>query len=194
MAWFAVGAAAAMLAVIMGMLVNGLTAFFVPMEQAEGWARADIASINSFGLIGLAFGSVAMGYVADRLSIRAICLLAASTMGVCLIAASQAGSPWMLCVLFFLAGALAGGTLFAPIFAYVGNWFPSAAGVAIGVAAAGQAVGQGSVPLLAAWLIESFGWRNAMLALGCGTLGDPRAAGLGHAPGSRRRRRIVSRA
>ena len=54
MGWFAVGGAAAMLAVIMGMLVNGLTAFFVPMEHAEGWARADIASINSFGLIGLA--------------------------------------------------------------------------------------------------------------------------------------------
>src|SRR5215813_14916556 len=102
MHWFAVGASAAMLAVIMGTLVNGLTAFFVPMEHTEGWARADIASINSFGLIGLAFGSVVMGYVADRLSIRAVCLLSASTMGVCLIAASQAGSPWMLCAVFFL--------------------------------------------------------------------------------------------
>jgi MFS family permease len=91
-------------------------------------------------------------------------------MGVCLIVASQSGSPWMLCVLFFLAGALGGGTLFAPIFAYVGNWFPSTAGVAIGAAAAGQAVGQGGIPLLAAYLIESFGWRNAMLGLGCGTL------------------------
>jgi sugar phosphate permease len=94
-----------MLAVIMGMLVNGLTAFFVPMEHSEGWARADVASINSFGLIGLAFGSVLMGYVADRLSIRGVCLLAASTTGVCLIAASQAQSPWMLSALFFLAGA-----------------------------------------------------------------------------------------
>ena len=167
---FAVGGAATMLAVIMGMLVNGLTAFFVPMEHSEGWARADVASVNSFGLIGLAFGSVLMGYVADRLSIRGVCLLAASTTGVCLIAASQAESPWMLSALFFLAGALGGGTLFAPIFAYVGNWFPKGAGVAIGVAAAGQAVGQGGVPFLAAFLIESFGWRNAMLALGCGTL------------------------
>jgi MFS family permease len=184
MAWFAVGAAAAMLAVIMGMLVNGLTAFFVPMEQAEGWARADIASINSFGLIGLAFGSVVMGAVADRLSIRAVCLLAASAMGVCLILASQATSPWMLCVLFFVGGALGGGTLFAPIFAYVGNWFPKGAGVAIGVAAAGQAVGQGSIPLLAASLIEPLGWRNAMLALGCGTLAIllPLACGMRQAP------------
>jgi MFS family permease len=173
-----------MLAVIMGVLVNGLTAFFVPMEHAEGWARADVASINSFGLIGLAFGSVVMGSVADRLSIRAICLLATSTMGVCLIAASQAGSPWMLCGLFFVAGAVGGGTLFAAIFAYVGNWFPGTAGVAIGVAAAGQAVGQGTVPLLAAYLIESFGWRNAMLALGCSTLAIllPLACGMRRAP------------
>lgn len=154
------------------------------MEHAEGWARADIAGINSFGLIGLAFGSVAMGYVADRLSIRAVCLLAASTMGVCLIVASQAGSLWMLFALFFLAGVLGGGTLFAPIFAYVGNWFPKAAGVAIGTAAAGQAVGQGGVPFLAAYLIESFGWRNAMLALGCGTLAIlvPLACGMRQAP------------
>jgi MFS family permease len=184
MGWFAVGGGAAMLAVIMGMLVNGLTAFFVPMEHSEGWARADIASINSFGLIGLAVGSVVMGYVADRLSIRAVCLFAASTTGVCLIAASQAGSPWMLCALFFLAGALGGGTLFAPIFTHVGNWFPKGAGVAIGVAAAGQAVGQGGIPFLAAFLIESVGWRNAMLALGCGTFAVllPLACGMRQAP------------
>lgn len=170
MAWFAVGAAAAMLAVVMGMLVNGLTAFFIPMEQAQGWTRADVAVINSSGLIGLALGSVVMGYVADRLSIRAVCLIAVSTTGLCLVAASQAESLWTLYAVFFLAGALGGGTLFAPIFACVGNWFPKAVGVAIGVAAAGQAIGQGGVPFLAAWLIESLGWRGAMLALGCATL------------------------
>src|SRR5262245_65760447 len=102
MGWFAVGGAAAMLAVIMGMLVNGLTAFFVPMEHAEEWARADIAGINSVGLIGLAFGSVVMGYVADRLSIRAVCLLAAPPAGVCLIAAWQSGPPWMLSTLLLV--------------------------------------------------------------------------------------------
>jgi predicted MFS family arabinose efflux permease len=107
-------------------------------------------------------------------------------MGVCLIAASQAGSPWTLRALFFFAGVLGGGTLFAPIFAHVGNWFPKGAGLAIGVAAAGQAVGQGGIPFLAAFLIESFGWRNAMLALGCGTLVIllPLACGMRQAPGT----------
>jgi MFS family permease len=170
MGWFAVGAAAAMLAAIMGMLVNGITAFLVAVETAEGWARADVALINSFGLIGLAFGSVTMGTVTDRISMRATCLLAASATGTCLIIASQSPSLWVLYAAFFLAGAAGGGTLFAPIFAYVGNWFPKAAGLAIGVAAAGQAIGQGGVPFLAAYLIEALGWRQAMLCFGGGTL------------------------
>lgn len=183
-AWFAVGAAAAMLAAIMGTLVNGLTAFFVAIEQAEGWARADVAGINSAGLIGVAVGSVAMGFLTSRLTIRGICLIAATSMGLCLVLASQADSLWLIYALFFAAGMLAGGTLFAPIFVYVGNWFPKAAGLAIGIAAAGQAVGQGGVPFLAAWLIEAMGWRSAMLTLGIGTLAllVPLALGMRQPP------------
>ena len=83
-----------------------------------------------------------MGFVADRLGIRAICLIAVSAMGVCLLLTAKAHALWQLYVIFFLAGALSGGALFAPIFATVGNWFPGMAGLAIGIAAAGQAVGQ----------------------------------------------------
>lgn len=50
--------------------------------------------------------------------------------------------------------------------ALVGTWFRSGAGLAIGIAAAGQAIGQGGVPFGAAILIESFGWRGAFLGLG----------------------------
>lgn len=169
-AWLTVGSAALLLALVMGTLVNGLTAFVVPIEVAEGWSRPGIAAINSFGLLGLAAGSVGMGPVADRLGIRAVCLIAVSIMGGCLILASRAQALWQLYALFFVAGALSGGTLFAPIFATVGNWFPASAGLAIGVAAAGQAVGQGGVPFVSAVLIEGLGWRHATLVLGLAVL------------------------
>jgi MFS family permease len=159
-----------MLALVMGTLVNGLTAFFVPIEAAEGWGRSGIAAINSFGLLGLATGSVAMGFVSDRLGIRSVCLIAVSVMGACLLLTAYAQSLWQLYAIFFVAGALSGGALFAPIFAAVGNWFPASAGLAIGIAAAGQAVGQGGVPFLSAYLIERFGWRGAMMALGTAIL------------------------
>lgn len=184
--WLVVGAAALMLALVMGMLVNGLTAFFIPMEAAEGWRRSDIAAINSFGLLGLAVGSVVMGFVSDRIGIRAICLIAVTAMGVCLLLTAQAYALWQVYVIFFVAGALGGGALFAPIFATVGNWFPRMAGLAIGVAAAGQALGQGGVPLLSAYLIERLGWRGAMIALGVASLAVliPLAACMRDAPAS----------
>jgi MFS family permease len=184
--WLIAGSAALMLALVMGMLVNGLTAFVIPIEAAEGWRRADIAAINSFGLVGLAVGSAAMGFVSDRIGIRAICLFAAATTGACLILTSQANALWQVYLVFFIAGALGGGTLFAPLFAPVGNWFPGMAGLAIGIAAAGQAVGQGGVPFLSAYLIEALGWRGAMMALGLGALAllVPLAASMRDAPAS----------
>lgn len=169
-AWYTTASAALMLALIMGTLVNGLTAFVVPIEAAEGWGRSEIAGINSFGLLGIAAGSVIMGLVSDRLGIRPICLIAVTAMGACLLLTAHADAVWQLDVIFFLAGALSGGALFAPIFATVGNWFPTSAGLAIGIAAAGQAVGQGGVPFLSAYLIERFGWRGAMIALGTAVL------------------------
>ena len=80
MRWFMVIGAALMLALVMGTLINGLAAFFIPMEMAEGWKRADIAAINSFGLLGLALGSAAMGFVAARIGLRAICVTASLVM------------------------------------------------------------------------------------------------------------------
>ncbi|TCR62941.1 MFS transporter [Bosea sp. BK604] len=184
--WLVVGSAAIMLALVMGTLVNGLTAFFIPMETAEGWGRASVAAINSFGLLGLALGSVVMGFVADRIGIRATCLIAVTVMSACLLLTAQAQALWQIYLLFFIAGALGGGALFAPLFATVGNWFPGMAGLAIGIAAAGQAVGQGGVPFLSAILIEHLGWRGAMTALGLAILAVllPLAALMRDAPRS----------
>ena len=191
--WLVTGSAALMLALVMGTLVNGLTAFFIPMEAAEGWGRSGIAAINSFGLLGLAVGSVVMGFVSDRIGIRALCLVAVTAMGACLVLTAQAHALWQVYVIFFLAGALGGGALFGPLFATVGNWFPGMAGLAIGIAAAGQAVGQGGVPFLSAYLIERLGWRGAMIALGTATLAVliPLAACMREAPAPARASRAV---
>lgn len=168
--WVIVGVAAAMLAVSMGLLVNGLSIFFIPLEQEFGWSRGSIALINSFGLIGLAIGSVAMGALADRVGIRTVCLFGALSVGICVLGAAWADKLWQFYLLFFLAGAFGGGSLFAPLIALVGNWFVTGAGLAIGIASAGQAVGQGGVPFGAAYLIAELGWRGALSALGIGSL------------------------
>ena len=182
--WVVVAAAACMLAIVMGQLVNGLSVFFIPLEAEFGWSRGSIALVNTVGLIGVALGGIAMGLVADRAGIRTVCLIAALSVGICVSLASQADRLWQFYVLFFLAGALGAGALFAPVIAAVGGWFPTGAGLAIGIASAGQAIGQGGVPFAAAFLIEGLGWRGAMLAMGLASLAAlvPLALAMREAP------------
>lgn len=168
--WVILGVSALILAVTMGQLVNGLSAYVVPLEKSEGWSRADIAFINTSGLIGLAIGSIVMGFAADKYGIRRIVLMGISCTGVATIMASRSTELWQLYTLFLIAGALGGGALSAPLMALVGSWFIRGAGLAIGIAAAGQALGQGGVPFTATFLIDRFGWRDAMALQGIITL------------------------
>jgi MFS family permease len=168
--WVIVFTAAAMLAIAMGQLVNGQSVFFIPLEQEFGWSRGSIALVNSVGLVGLALGGIVMGSVADRANIRTVCLFGAIVVGLCVLAASRANALWQFYVLFFVAGAFGGGSLFAPLIAVVGNWFRARAGLAIGLASAGQAAGQGGVPFGTAFLIDALGWRGAFAAQGVITL------------------------
>src|SRR5688572_6695663 len=189
--WVIVFAAAAMLAISMGFLVNGLSVFFLALEAEFAASRAEVAAINSAGLIGIALGGIVIGRFADRIHIRRIAIFAAVMIGSATIAAAHATTLSELYVLFFLAGFLGGGALFAPLIALVGSWFPTGAGLAIGIASAGHGLGQGVVPFAAAFLIESLGWRGAMTALGIVTLATllplallMRAAPATHAPAS----------
>lgn len=163
--WVVVGAVATILALAMGQLVNGLSVFFVPLETEFGWPRGPVALINSAGLVGLALGGVVMGAVADRTAIRTVALAGVVGVGACVTFAAGADRLWQFYLLFFLGGVF-GASLFAPLIALVGSWFPAGAGLAIGIAAGGQALGQGAVPFLGAFLIEALGWRGAFLALG----------------------------
>ncbi len=164
--WVIVFASAAMLAIAMGMMVNGISVFVIPLNEEFGWPRGAVSFINFSGLAGLALGGIVMGRLADCTTTRRVILIGASIFGVCLLGASQAEALWQFYVLFFIAGFLGAGALFAPLLANVGNWFKTGAGLAIGIASAGQAVGQGGVPFISALLIGSLGWSGALSTLG----------------------------
>ena len=168
--WAILAAVIPILALVMGQLVNGLSVYFVPLEAEFGWARGDIALINSLGLVGLASGSIVMGFAADRFGVRPVAFLGIAVTGIATLAASRAGELWQLYVLFFLAGALGGGAIAAPLVALVGSWFTRGAGLAIGIAAAAQALGQGGMPFSGAFLIETLGWRGSLATQGLLTL------------------------
>lgn len=164
--WVVLAAAALSLAVTMGQLVNGLSVYFIPLERAFGWPRADVALINLVGLLGVAAGGIVVGRVVDRFGTRRVVRVAALVFGLCILLASRAQALWHFYLLFGIAGFVGGGAMFAPLIALVGHWFRTGAGLAIGIASAGQALGQGAVPYGAAFLIEALGWRGALVTQG----------------------------
>ena len=168
--WVIVFASAIMLAIAMGMIVNGISVFIIPLNEEFGWQRGSISLINFSGLIGLALGGMVMGPLADLTNTRSVCLLGATVLGVCIIATSWAYTLWQFYLLIFLAGFLGAGALFSPLIANVGNWFKYSAGLAIGIASAGQALGQGGVPYVTAILISALGWRDTLTTLGIAAL------------------------
>ena len=155
--WVIVSASALILAIAMGAIVNGLSAFIVPMQAEFGWQRGQVALINFAGIMGLAFGGLVMGPLADRKGTRPVVMFGVTVLGLCYIAASMMESLWQFYLLFFVAGFFGAGAIFPPVMAAVGNWFLVGAGMAIGIASAGQALGQGGVPFVSSFLIQSYG-------------------------------------
>lgn len=154
--WIVAGSVALILALAMGSMVNGMSAYVVPLETLYGWDRADVSLINVAGIVGLALGGLLMGALADRFGTRPVVFAGATVMGLAYLAASRADQLWQLYTLMFLAGFFGAAGIFAPALSLVGRWFPVGAGLAIGIATAGQALGQGGLPLASALLIERF--------------------------------------
>ncbi|MCP5368169.1 MAG: MFS transporter [Hyphomicrobiales bacterium] len=168
--WVIVIASAVMLAVSMGMMVNGASVLIIPLHAEFGWDRGAVSLVNFAGLMGMAIGGILMGRLADRGLTRKLSLMGTVVLGACLLAAARADALWQLYALFFIAGLLGAGALFAPLVANVGNWFRAGAGLALGIASAGQALGQGGVPYGLALLISGSDWRGALTVAGAVTL------------------------
>jgi MFS family permease len=164
--WVIVSASALMLALSMGMIVNGTSVFFTPVFEEFGWQRGAVSLINTSGLVGLAIGGIFMGRIADKTPTRWVVLFGATVIGLCMLGASQADVLWQFYLLFFIAGFLGASALFVPLIANVGNWFKTGAGLALGIASAGQALGQGGMPYVLALLIGALGWRDALMSVG----------------------------
>jgi MFS family permease len=186
--WVMVGVAFLLTALSFGIL-GSVGVFLKPLAEEFGWSRGGI----SFGYtaVTLATGAagVLWGILADRIGARIPAMIAAIAMGAALLMMSQIDAVWEFYALHFAFGAFGHGALMGPMYANVGLWFSRNAGLAIGIATAGGAVGQGVVPAIARWLIDSYGWDWAYATLGVGymVIAFPLALTVRQAPNDKAR-------
>ena len=122
-----------------------------------------------FGYTVISFASAAFGifwgYIADKYGTRWFGIVAALMMSLSLFLLSKQTNIYHFYGFYFLFGAFGNAMVTAPLFANVGFWFRKNPGLALGITAAGGAVGQGLIPYFSGIIIESDGWQAAYYSM-----------------------------
>jgi MFS family permease len=164
------------------------------MQEELGTTRSLLALAGSLVWVGTGAGGIFMGWLSDRIGIRATV-----TIGACMIAGglalSSVGTIWALYIGHgLMIGLLGNGGVYPPLLVYVSRWFTRRRGAAIALISSGQYVAGVAWPALFERGISHFGWQMAMLAyagvvlvliLPLTLLLKPAPAAPGDAPASR---------
>ena len=161
--WVAAGLTLAILSISYGsplLIVVGLK----PMTEAMATDRSVLALAGSLVWVGTGVGGIPMGWLADRIGIRAIVALGTISMA-CGLALSTLGSIWALYIGHgLLIGVIGNGAIYAPLVIYVSRWFDRRRGAAIALISSGQYIAGVVWPSVFEQGIARFGWQSTMLA------------------------------
>ena len=152
---------------IVGLALYGLPFYYDFMVKEFGWSRTQVTSGNALSklVVGPLFGFLA-GWIIDKFGPRRLMLAGILMGGVALIGLGSMTALWMfyLFYLFNALGYVCAGPL--PNQVLLTRWFDKARGRAMGFAYLGIGLGGALVPLLSVWLVQKYGWHNALRVLG----------------------------
>jgi len=135
-----------------------------PMQEALGTERSVLALAGALVWIGTGAGGVLMGWLADRIGVRATVALGAVMMAGGL-ALSSLGPIWALYVgQGLMVGLLGNGGIYAPLLVHVSRCFDRRRGTAIALISSGQYVAGVVWPALFERGIAELGWQPVMRA------------------------------
>ncbi|MFC2011186.1 MFS transporter [Chloroflexota bacterium] len=140
--------------------------FFKPLMSEFGWTRTTTSVAMSVAALTLGFSGIATGRLTDKFGPKVVLIACGLFMGLGTLLMSQISALWQL---YLFYGVMVGSGMSAAditITATVARWFVKRQGMMIGITKVGAGVGIMVLPLLANWLISSYGWRNAYTIIG----------------------------
>ena len=137
-----------------------------PIAAEFGTSRASPSLAISLTYIGAGLGGIAMGWLAERIGIRAVVMGCGTMIGTGLVLASFGGLWTLYACNLILIGLLGAAGMFAPLMTYVTRWFDRRRGSAIALISSGQYIAGAVWPSVFQMGIDSAGWRNVMLLYG----------------------------
>jgi MFS family permease len=164
-AWFLVVVASVIMGMGAGALIS-ISTFLKPIVTDFDWLRGETSFAYMAGAIAMGLGGIGMGYISDRYSTRPVVIVGILCLGGSMFLLASQTALWQFYLYYCILGGFGASALDAPLLANVGNWFNRNKGLALGLAMAGRALGQGFVPFGSGLLISSSGWREAYTTLG----------------------------
>jgi MFS family permease len=175
--------------------------FFKYFEVEFGWSRTLLSSCVSFAFLVMGVLAFFCGRLSDRYGPRLVLAVSGTLCGIGYALLSQVTQPWQLFVIFGLFIGVGMATHDVVTLSTIAREFRRRRGIMTGVVKVGTAVGQMTVPPIAAFLIAIYDWRLALMILGIAAIAlllvaallmksSPASAGLGKgtdAAGSRLR-------
>lgn len=149
-----------------GPAVATLSVFVVPMTDAFGWSRTEMAGAVSLGGVLAAFVSPAIGPVLDRRGARLILCLAVLGTGLATMALSLVQSLLLFYLLFCFARMVWAGPYDLGLYGALNNWFVARRARATSIATLAQMSGLVVLPIIAQLAMQDGGWRHGWVAIG----------------------------
>ena len=171
--WVIVVLATLSLVVSNGLAIGGLPPFYKPIREefvalgAVDASRGESFIANCANITFLMSGifSLIGGWLITKFALKPIMLVGCVLLGGGLVIHALAHDAETVYFARFFMGASLGFIGVAPCVVLVSNWFDKGRGTALGIVLTGTSLGGFLIPLVAAPMIATYGWRTAMLAV-----------------------------
>jgi MFS family permease len=140
----------------------------LPVLQAEFQVARGAASLPyTLSMLGVAFGSVIMGRLADRYSVVAPIIVGGCALGIGYIAAAYSTSLWMFALIQGgIIGLFGSSATFGPLVADISHWFLKRRGLAVAICASGNYLSGTIWPPIISHFVSTVGWRTTYMGIG----------------------------
>jgi len=140
--------------------------FLIPITTEFGWDRGEFSGVLTVMLIVAGFLGILTGRLSDKYGPRIPVTIGGIIAGGGFLLLSIVSSLWQVYLVWGLFIGIGTSCIYIPTLSTIPKWFAKNSGVAMGLTATGLGIGGIVTPILAQWLISSYGWQQALIILG----------------------------
>ncbi|MEW6672262.1 MAG: MFS transporter [Thermodesulfobacteriota bacterium] len=144
--------------------------FFHPLNAEFGWSRTAISGASSLAFILMGLFGILVGRLNDRIGPRIIMTISGCIFGLGHLLMSGITAVWQLYLFYGVCVGIGLSAIDVIPLSTTARWFIRNRGTMTGIVKVGTGAGQFAVPLIASFLITSYGWRNSYMIMGAAVL------------------------